>query len=310
MTISMRVLPRFPARITATAGLKAERDGTDIVVSQDWGSLIRIPSVLDPNKQFFTTWNSDQDLYSTMSFTDTFNAVIDTTGLMGAATYDPQNIQADAFARANHTGTQAQSTIVNLTTDLAAKAPLASPALTGNPTAPTPAGGDNDTSIATTAFVQGELTAKAPLASPAFTGNPTAPTASPGDNDTSIATTAFVAAAITASPLAKIYTSPDQTITIGGTVSPAHTFGVVPFFVQFYMKCLTAEGGYSIGDLMAFNSQGDFDGSTARGLSAVVTTTNIVIRFSANAIQAVRKDNGNNFALTPANWVLIVKAAV
>lgn len=32
-------------------------------------------------------------------------------------------------------------------------APTASPALTGNPTAPTPADGDNDTSIATTAFV-------------------------------------------------------------------------------------------------------------------------------------------------------------
>lgn len=34
---------------------------------------------------------------------------------------------------------------------------LASPALTGTPTAPTPAAGDSDTSIATTAFVQGEL---------------------------------------------------------------------------------------------------------------------------------------------------------
>ncbi|TGP33332.1 MULTISPECIES: hypothetical protein [unclassified Mesorhizobium] len=34
------------------------------------------------------------------------------------------------------------------------------------------------------------------LASPAMTGNPTAPTAAPGDNDTSVATTAFVAAAI------------------------------------------------------------------------------------------------------------------
>src|SRR4029077_9980797 len=30
------------------------------------------------------------------------------------------------------------------------------------------------------------------LVSPAFTGNPTAPTPAPGDNDTSIATTAFV----------------------------------------------------------------------------------------------------------------------
>jgi hypothetical protein len=117
-----------------------------------------------------------------------------------------------------------------MTSALAAKAPLASPALTGNPTAPTATAGDNDTSIATTAFVQTAVAAKAPLASPAFTGiptvpspfsvsqsdtqiattgfvqsvvsnalaspvftgNPTAPTPSVGDNDTSLATTAFV----------------------------------------------------------------------------------------------------------------------
>lgn len=84
----------------------------------------------------------------------------------------------------------------SVTSALAAKAPLASPALTGTPTAPTPSAADNDTSIATTAFVQGEIAAKAPLASPAFTGNPTAPTPSTSDDDTSIATTAFVQAAI------------------------------------------------------------------------------------------------------------------
>jgi hypothetical protein len=39
-------------------------------------------------------------------------------------------------------------------------------------------------------------TSRAALASPAFTGNPTAPTPSPGDNDTSIATTAFVTNAV------------------------------------------------------------------------------------------------------------------
>ena len=69
-------------------------------------------------------------------------------------------------------------------------APIVSPAFTGNPTAPTPATSDNDTSIATTAFVKAQ--GYAPLASPAFTGNPTAPTAALADNDTSIATTAFV----------------------------------------------------------------------------------------------------------------------
>jgi hypothetical protein len=68
-------------------------------------------------------------------------------------------------------------------------APLASPVFTGNPTAPTPAAGDNDTSVATTAFV---ATTFAPLNSPIFTGAPTAPTVAVGDNSTKIATTAWV----------------------------------------------------------------------------------------------------------------------
>lgn len=44
-----------------------------------------------------------------------------------------------------------------ITNALALKAPLASPGLTGNPTGPTPAQFDNDTSLATTAFVQRAL---------------------------------------------------------------------------------------------------------------------------------------------------------
>lgn len=47
-----------------------------------------------------------------------------------------------------------ESGVTGLTADLASKAPLASPALTGTPTAPTPAIGNNSTTIATTAFVQ------------------------------------------------------------------------------------------------------------------------------------------------------------
>lgn len=77
------------------------------------------------------------------------------------------------------------------------RAPLASPALTGSPTAPTPTTGNNSTRIATTAFVQASLpniSLYAPLASPAFTGSPTAPTQSTSDNSTKVATTAFVKA--------------------------------------------------------------------------------------------------------------------
>jgi microcystin-dependent protein len=47
----------------------------------------------------------------------------------------------------------------------------------------------------------------APLNSPPFTGNPTAPTPAPGDNDTSIATTAFVTSAIAAAIAALDFSS-------------------------------------------------------------------------------------------------------
>ena len=63
----------------------------------------------------------------------------------------------------------------------------------------TPATGDNDTSIATTAFVKAQsyittsaLTPYAPIASPAFSGSPTAPTPAAANNSTAIATTAWV----------------------------------------------------------------------------------------------------------------------
>lgn len=48
----------------------------------------------------------------------------------------------------------------------------------------------------TVSSVQSELNKKAPLASPKLTGTPTAPTASSGTNNTQIATTAFVKTAI------------------------------------------------------------------------------------------------------------------
>ncbi|TIW97780.1 hypothetical protein [Mesorhizobium sp.] len=81
-------------------------------------------------------------------------------------------------------------------TSIGLKAPLASPALTGTPTAPTAAPGTNTTQLATTSFVAALGGLKANLASPAFTGTPTAPTAADGTNTTQVATTGFVQQAI------------------------------------------------------------------------------------------------------------------
>jgi hypothetical protein len=75
------------------------------------------------------------------------------TGLQG-----PQgngNVNADGAPTAGQIAVwTSATTIQGITGATAGIAPLASPAFTGNPTAPTPAAGDNDTSLATTAFVQ------------------------------------------------------------------------------------------------------------------------------------------------------------
>jgi microcystin-dependent protein len=53
-----------------------------------------------------------------------------------------------------------------------------------------------------TSGIQTQLDAKAPLASPALTGNPTAPTQTPLNNSTRVATTAYTDAAVAAIPAA------------------------------------------------------------------------------------------------------------
>lgn len=132
-------------------------------------------------------------------------------------------------------------------------APLASPALTGVPTAPTAADDTNTTQLATTAFTHAAIaadrpyeavatnikangtqavgtlntvargdhvhptdTSRAPLASPVFTGTPTAPTAATGTRSTQIATTAFVGAeSLIAAPTGSVYTFAGATVPTG-----------------------------------------------------------------------------------------------
>ena len=92
-----------------------------------------------------------------------------------------------------------------LDTDVALKAPLASPAFTGTPTGITKThvglgSVDNtaDTAKPVSTAQQTALNLKADLASPALTGNPTAPTQTALNNSTRIATTAYVDSAVSA----------------------------------------------------------------------------------------------------------------
>lgn len=83
------------------------------------------------------------------------NATASNPGLMSAADKTKlDSLDASDYAPASHTHDDRYFTESEVTTKLNTKANLASPALTGTPTAPTAADGTNTTQIATTAFVQ------------------------------------------------------------------------------------------------------------------------------------------------------------
>jgi hypothetical protein len=100
------------------------------------------------------------------------------------------NLTAKTFKKTG--GASSQFLKADGSVDSSTYAPIASPALTGTPTAPTAIFGNNTTQIATTQYVQSELIFKASLSSPSFNGTPTVPTAIFGNNTTQIASTQYV----------------------------------------------------------------------------------------------------------------------
>jgi len=82
------------------------------------------------------------------------------TGAAGTTEWTGITGKPATFPPSSHT--HPQSEVTNLVADLALRAPLANPVFTGDARAPTPSAGDNDTSIATTAFVGAAIVAAMP----------------------------------------------------------------------------------------------------------------------------------------------------
>jgi hypothetical protein len=205
---------------------------SDVTLSALQAALpfIVLSGTLTANVNVIFPVNTGQQWIVANTCTGAFSVTVKTasgTGVVVPATgaAAPTSIYCD--------GTNIQNTGVST----AGLAPIASPALTGTPTAPTASPATtNNTQIATTAFTQAAITAAlaiyAPRASPVFSGVPTAPTAAPGTSTAQLATTAFVEAAVNAVPFSK---SGTFTCT-NGVVSVAfgHTFATVPrVFVQW-----------------------------------------------------------------------------
>lgn len=189
-------------------------------------------------------------------------------------------------------------------------APKESPALTGNPTAPTQVAGNSTTRLANTKFVMDALLAlinsapagldtlgeiatelglKAPLASPALTGNPTGPTAAQFDNDTSLATTEFVQRALGNRAGFKV-------INAAGSMDASYVGQLTIIQGTTYTRTLPALSGLPDGAALEFMSVGSGEVSIQCAGSDVInrsnTATSTVIKLNSGDTLALVKGNG------------------
>ena len=189
-----------------------------------------------------------------------------------------------------------------------------SPAFTGNPTAPTASPGDNDTTIATTAFVTtadnlkanlasptftgtvtipsgASISGFAPLASPTFTGTPLSTTASVSTNTTQIATTAFVLGQVgTATPIV------NGTATVGTSLLYArqdHVHGTDTTRAALASPTFTGTPTLPTGTIATTQSPGN--NTTALATTAFVTAA---VPIAATVAQALRPSS-TTLSMTP-----------
>ena len=156
-----------------------------------------------------------------------------------------------------------------------------------------------------TATINGAVPAS--LASPALTGTPTAPTATVGTNTTQIATTAFVLAN---GAFTKSFESSQQTITAAGALTLAHSLGATPKLIAPFLVCISADLGFSIGDVVLVNPANNSVAASAYGQAISYDATNVYVRYasSVGVYQIITKDTGASATITSASWKFIVRA--
>lgn len=111
-------------------------------------------------------------------------------------------------------------------------------------------------------------------------------------------------------PFTKEYTSPEQTITSGGSVSLTHGLGEVPKLVRAELVCKTADGSHSVGDILELGD-GYIPASILSSIGHDVrkTSTTITITYgNAATVYLAKSGTGISEPLTNANWRLVLRA--
>ena len=107
------------------------------------------------------------------------------------------------------------------------------------------------------------------------------------------------------------FLSSNQTITTAGSVTVAHGLGAVPSVVYIELECVTAEYGYSVGDIIDVSNViwSNSLSSRVAGATVLKGSTDLKVIFANTGVfYAMDYTTGDDSALTNANWVMRVGA--
>ena len=153
----------------------------------------------------------------------------------------------------------------------------------------------------------------AKLESPAFTGTPTAPTAAAGASTKQIANTEFVQGAVSGIEGTRVWESGEYIPIVNTPTIVTHGISGLNLLYargEVLLKCVTAEGGYAVGDYaIGWSSTSNASGNGAQ-IIPVPLLTDTTIQYNTgdytsattNGIIMASKNSGAHFKATLANW--------
>lgn len=115
-------------------------------------------------------------------------------------------------------------------------------------------------------------------------------------------------AALAARPFSVQFVSPWAQMVNSGLLTFTHGLGVEPTSIELVAECITADGGYAVGDRVRLSPGAGV--SSINGIQPTVyaNETNIFAQCSANGFAYLPKGGGSGVTLVHARWQLRVRA--